>query len=136
MRMTIENTTVATISESQIVFLLREFSAQKPNFSLCNYSTMADYKRDYKRMSDDRKAVKKFASYVSYTIDADMKEALLSALSSWSRLTIKDSSNGVYLEYCKGQYFPTEYQYATARVLASAIWDYWRDVEKIGKPFF
>ena len=32
-----------------------------------------------------------------------------------------------YLEYCTGQYWPTEYRRAACAVLASAIWDYWRE---------
>lgn len=31
------------------------------------------------------------------------------------------------LEYCTGQYFPTEYRKAVCAVLAAALWEYWRD---------
>lgn len=33
----------------------------------------------------------------------------------------------VTIDYCTGQYWPTEYRRAVCAVLASAIWDYWRE---------
>ena len=37
--------------------------------------------------------------------------------------TGKVTSNTVRLEYCTGQYFPTEYRKAVCAVLSSALWD-------------
>lgn len=42
------------------------------------------------------------------------------------RLTIHEGDK-VHIEYCTGQYWPTEYRPAACRVLVSALWDYWRD---------
>jgi len=54
----------------------------------------------------------------------DLTEAFRSAYSG--RL----SWDGVRLDYCTGQYWPTEYRRAVCAVLASAIWYYWRDSMK------
>lgn len=35
--------------------------------------------------------------------------------------------DGTRLDYCTGQYWPTEYRKAVCAVLASALWDYHRD---------
>jgi hypothetical protein len=35
--------------------------------------------------------------------------------------------DGKRLDYCAGQYFPTEYRAAVCRALASVLWNYWRD---------
>ena len=35
--------------------------------------------------------------------------------------------DGKRMDYCAGQYFPTEYRKAACAVLASALWDYTRD---------
>jgi hypothetical protein len=35
--------------------------------------------------------------------------------------------DGKRLDYCAGQYFPTEYRAAACRTLASALWCYWSD---------
>ena len=42
------------------------------------------------------------------------------------RLQLKQDERGYYLDYCTGQYWPTEYRAAAAAVLASALWDYYR----------
>lgn len=35
-------------------------------------------------------------------------------------------SQQMRVDYCTGQYWPTEYRPAACRVLAAALWDYWR----------
>ena len=43
------------------------------------------------------------------------------------RLTITATDEGVVkIDYCTGQYFPTEYRKAVAAVCARALWNYWK----------
>lgn len=42
------------------------------------------------------------------------------------------SWDGNSLDYCAGQYFPTEYRKAVCAVLAQVVWDYWREDGKGG----
>ena len=47
------------------------------------------------------------------------------------RLTITATDEGVVkIDYCTGQYFPTEYRKAIASVCARALWNYWREDSK------
>lgn len=47
------------------------------------------------------------------------------------RLTITATNDGVIkIDYCIGQYFPTEYRKAVASVCARALWNYWREDSK------
>lgn len=49
------------------------------------------------------------------------------------RLTMKNGQ----IEYCTGQYFPTEYRPAACRVLVSLIWDDLREEKKAdGSPLY
>jgi len=41
-------------------------------------------------------------------------------------LSLVDRGDRVEVDYCTGQYFPTEYRRAACAVLASALWEYWR----------
>jgi hypothetical protein len=44
------------------------------------------------------------------------------------RLTLEPQPDGsVRIDYCTGQYFPTEYRRAVCAVLSSALWDYWAE---------
>jgi hypothetical protein len=40
------------------------------------------------------------------------------------RLQFKINGDSVIIDYCTGQYFPTEYRNAACAVLATALWDY------------
>jgi hypothetical protein len=49
--------------------------------------------------------------------------ALADELTRGGRLSLEQDANGSFrLEYCVGQYFPTEYRAAACRVLAGAWW--------------
>ena len=52
---------------------------------------------------------------------AELKDALKGSFSG--RLSWDDEKRR--LDYCVGQYFPTEYRNAACAVLASALWRYW-----------
>ena len=43
------------------------------------------------------------------------------------RLTLTEKDGRAVLDYCTGQYWPTEYRRAACAVLASAIWHYTRE---------
>ena len=63
--------------------------------------------------------------------DSITAEKILKA-STWAaggRLEIKplNDGDGFSIDYCVGQYWPTEYRRAVCLVLASAVWDYLRE---------
>lgn len=63
----------------------------------------------------------------SFTAD-DLKQAM-GAYSGRLSVTTTRLPNGRWraeVDYCTGQYFPTEYRRAVCAVLTRALWDYWR----------
>lgn len=48
------------------------------------------------------------------------------------RLEIVETETGHRVSYCTGQYYPTEYRRASCAVLATALWDYYREPEDTG----
>ncbi len=60
--------------------------------------------------------------------DSITAECLMSATRAFSgRLQFRVRDDGkVAVDYCTGQYFPTEYRNAACAVLAMALWDYFR----------
>lgn len=62
------------------------------------------------------------------SITADMIAEGFRAFSG--RLSIVERDGKVALDYCTGQYFPTEYRAAACAVCASILWTYWRDGAK------
>lgn len=114
--------------KSRIVDALHRFAHQRPGLDPRNYISGwndAEGRRAY------------FAEARSITRDLHHFRELLRAVELRSitaddliraadrRLTIHESDK-VHIEYCTGQYWPTEYRPAACRVLVSALWDYWR----------
>jgi hypothetical protein len=93
---------------------LDAFVASRPGFDPANYSDAASYAADRRvalRAMDDYYMLRNAVQYV-VTDDA------LEGAARGSRITF--GPDGV--EYCTGQYYPTEYRAAACRVLASVWW--------------
>ena len=108
-----------------IVNSLLAFANQRPGFDFANYGDVAAYRADSRAATKDLHAVRELASVARYAAT----DAEICSAASGSRVEIipfaNDSGAGYRISYCPGQYFPTEYRAAVARVLASAIWRAW-----------
>lgn len=109
---------------------LAQWINQRPGLDPRNY--ISDYRdadgraayrseaRSITRQLHDARALLRYIK-LHPTIDA---QRILDA--ARGRLTIKPAGESFEIDYCTGQYWPTEYRSAAARVMASAIWDYFR----------
>jgi len=103
--------------------LMSKFVAQRPGLSFADYGDSKYYNQDYRKILQAKHDFERMSRHIVMTtsiIDADLVKASQSAFSG--RLTI----SGDTIEYCAGQYFPTEYRAAACAVLAYALWQYWR----------
>ena len=109
----------------QYTAALRAFIMQRPRFEPANYAGCASaYRADYRRCLADRDDALQLLAYVSRATDsaimqASIADALRSGRLEWNAETAE-------LDYCTGQYFPTEYRNAACQLLARALWAYWR----------
>lgn len=129
---TVKQSTTAT--KTAILHALRAFIAQRSGIEFANYQSgdwkasraafMGDYRPILKHGRHARELLRAVELRDSITAD-DIIEASRHAFSG--RLTIKVREDGaVAIDYCAGQYFPTEYRNAACAVLASTLWSYWR----------
>ncbi len=119
----------ATISKrEQILQALAVFIAQRPGLEFGNYGDVRAYRSEMRSITADRHVAERLLAQVSWRTSIGEKE-LREAFRAFSgRLSIVDRADGaIAMEYCTGQYFPTEYRRAACAVLASALWDYFRD---------
>lgn len=109
-----------------IIAALRRFIAQRPGLEPGNYiSGWNDtagrrlYRAESRQITRDRHDAEALLRYVetSGVTGAQIANALNGRL-TW---------DGAQLDYCTGQYFPTEYRRAAASALASTLWYYWCD---------
>jgi hypothetical protein len=106
------------------VELLQSFVNQKPGLEFENYGSVSSYRSEMREITNDRKDFYELLNVCLMTIE-NFDEKLSNQLTNNSgRLTLKDDQ----LEYCVGQYFPTEYRPAANRMLANLIWDNTREL--------
>lgn len=141
MQTTTSTTTTAPADTERdaILTALRAWIAQRPGLDFRDYGDVSAYRAESRSITTDRHHAEALLAYVATfrSIDAErLKAAFRDAYSG--RLTLneypfsartraKNPATGFYLDYCTGQYWPTEYRRAACAVLASAIWDWWRD---------
>jgi len=115
--------------KQKIIATLRAFVAQRSGMDWHNYGDAASYRAEQRAITRDGKEARELLRAVelrdSITAD-DIIKASKSAFSG--RLSIVERDNGaISVDYCAGQYFPTEYRKAVCAVCASVLWDYMRD---------
>jgi len=112
-----------TLSKDTIISLLSAFISQRSGMDFRNYGDIKSYRAEARSIANDGKDARELLRAVEYSqITADELRAAFSAFSG--RLTLSDDGR---LDYCTGQYFPTEYRAAVCAVLASALWNYYRE---------
>ncbi len=86
----------------------------------------AAYFSESRAITKDRHHAQALLRYVTYRDSITAEDILRASRDAFSgRLTITPLSDGegFSLDYCVGQYWPTEYRKAVCAVLASAIWN-------------
>ena len=115
-----------------ILDALDRFVNQRSGMDPRNYGDWKSYRQESRSITKDLHNYRILRGAVGWrdSITADDLKAAFRAFSG--RLTVKDISakyddGSIYwafsMDYCTGQYFPTEYRKAACAVLASALWD-------------
>lgn len=111
-----------------ICAVLRTFIQQRPGLEFCNYGNWPAYRAELRSIGTDLKHARTLLSAVEWHDSIGADDILRAAKGAYSgRLHIDETKPGRFtLDYCTGQYWPTEYRRAVCAVLSSALWDYWR----------
>ena len=110
----------------QYTAALRAFILQRPRFEPANYAgAPAAYRADYSRCLADRNDALALLAYVARSSNPERVAGCFTEALRSSRLEWNVSAQAI--DYCTGQYFPTEYRGAACRVLARVIWRYFAD---------
>ena len=107
---------------TEILEALARFVAQRSGIDGRNYGGSREaFLGDYRRILRDGREARALLRVVE--LSTCLPDSILADVLKSGRLTW----DGKRLEYCAGQYWPTEYRAAVCRVLASVLWNYWRD---------
>lgn len=135
------NFTCDTIATSTVLDAIRQFVDARPGFDRMNYDSERYYQADYRPVLRAKHDAHKMLAYITWSsinVD-DLKRASEYA---WSgRLMLDIVGDTATVDYCVGQYAPTEERPAVCAVLAYAIRQHWRecgysDIKKQAKKQF
>jgi hypothetical protein len=113
-----------------ILCALTTFVNSRPGLEFGNYGDVSAYRSEMRSITKDRAQALEMLSAVSWRESITAEMIIDAAKHSFSgRLSIipTGENNGVRIEYCTGQYYPTEYRRAVCSVLSSILWFYWRE---------
>lgn len=119
-------------ARAAILAALSAWVNQRPGLEYGNYGDASSYRQEMRRITKQRADALALLAAIGWraSIDAPaLLAAFRNAFSGRLSCTLKADANRVSatLDYCTGQYWPTEYRAAACAVLASALWAYWRD---------
>lgn len=125
------------LTKPQILEALRQWINQRPGLDFANYGEWKSYRAELRSITRDRSDALQLMQAVALrdSITAeDMIKAFPRAFSGRLAISETKTENAyenygaqfgpVFLGYCTGQYWPTEYRKAAAAVLARALWEY------------
>ena len=113
--------------KQKIINALYTFAQKRPQLEYSNYGNFSSYSQESRAITKDLHHARALLRRVELSgiTAAEIIEASREAFSG--RLTITATDEGVVkIDYCTGQYFPTEYRKAVAAVCARALWNYWK----------
>lgn len=106
---------------------LFKFVGQRPGLEFGNYGNISAYRSEMRRITRQRHDFRRLAHEIELASGISAENLVDAARSAFSgRLTFVEKGDKVGVDYCAGQYFPTEYRAAACAVLASALWDHYR----------
>jgi len=114
-------------TKEEIIALLDAWIRQRPGLEYGNYGDPVAYRAEIRSIGKDLQHARALlrAVELSGVTAEQLTEAFRDAYSG--RLSLIEHKGRPALDYCTGQYWPTEYRRAACAVLASALWDHYRD---------
>lgn len=113
------------LTRADLLAMIAAHVNSRPGFDWHNYGDATSYRADMRTASQQKADALAMLAAVGYR-DAITADQIRAELQRGNRLTLDDSGR---LEYCTGQYYPTEYRAGACRVLSALLWDFWRDAD-------
>ena len=116
-------------TKDQIIALLDAWIRQRPGLEFANYGDWKAYRSELRSITKDGTEAKQLLRYVAArdSITADMMLEGFRAFSGRLSITPGKKPGTWRLDYCTGQYWPTEYRRAACAVLSAVVWDWMRE---------
>lgn len=114
--------------KDQIIAALYAWIRQRPQLEYCNYGCPTAYRSESRDITRDLHHARELLAYIARRDSIKAEDLIKASQRAYSgRLTLQKTATGYEIDYCTGQYWPTEYRRAACAVLASAAWERMRD---------
>jgi hypothetical protein len=115
--------------KQSIIDALHTFANKRPQLEFNNYGDRQSYMRESRAITKDLHHARNLLRALELSQSITGEDIIRASEHAFSgRLTINVTNDGlVNIDYCTGQYFPTEYRKAVAAICASALWTFYRN---------
>jgi hypothetical protein len=105
------------------------FINKRPQLEFNNYGDRQSYMRESRAITKDLQHARTLLRALRLSDSITTEDIISASRSAFSgRLSINVTDDGlVKIDYCTGQYFPTEYRKAVAAICASTLWTFYRN---------
>lgn len=115
------------LTKEHVLIALRAWIRQRPGLDFHNYGAVAPYRAELRQIAKDKRDAETLLADVALRDSITAEDLIAAFPRAYSgRLSISEDKGRAKLEYCTGQYWPTEYRKAACAVLASALWEWQR----------
>jgi hypothetical protein len=120
------------VNKQTIIEALRVFVNQRPGLEFGNYGEWKAYSAEVRSIGKDLREARQLLRAVELRDTITAEDIVKAASSAYSgRLSIVERDGMVAIDYCVGQYWPTEYRRAVCAVLSACLWAYWRETAPV-----
>lgn len=115
---------IKKMTKKAIIAALRAFIAQRPGLDYANYGDPKTYNAEARSIRRDGATARQLLAVVEAREEITSEFLQAACKSAFTgRLSLVEKGDKVGVDYCTGQYWPTEYRAAACAVLAQALWD-------------
>ena len=112
-----------TATKQEICTLLRAFINQRPGLDFANYGCATSYRAELRGITRQRADALQLLRAVELRESISAQDLIKPFQTAFcGRLELVETKGKLALNYCAGQYFPTEYRAAVCAVLARCLW--------------
>lgn len=123
------------MNKPALISTLEKWINQRPGLEPANYISgwndsegRSAYRSESRSITRDLHHARELLRYVEARDSITAERILDACKHNFSgRLSIEPDGDGFSIDYCTGQYWPTEYRRAACAVLAGAVWGWLRD---------
>lgn len=114
------------MQKTTVIDNLNQWIKQRPGLDFGNYGDIKSYRSELRGITKDYQDARELLAFVALCDGISAADIVAAAKGAYSGRREINPEYGA-IDYCTGQYWPTEYRAAACAVLAATTWAYFRE---------